>query len=73
MGGKACKRIEIKGRGRVGIQTRYKAKMGVSLREGSTFEEQRQKEREARLKKIVSSGLVREDVPLRNVGSQWAW
>ena len=67
------KRIEFKGRGRLGIQTRYKAKMAVSLREGLTFEEQKQKDREARLKRVVSSGLVREDVPLRNVGPQWAW
>lgn len=72
-GGKQSKRLEIKGRGRVGIQTKYKAKMAVTLREGLTFEEKRQKDREARLKKIVSSGLVREDVPLRNVARQWAW
>ena len=72
-GGKANKRAEIKGRGRVGIQTKYTAKMVVKLREGLTLEEKRQKDREARLKRIVSAGLNREDVPLRNPSSQWAW
>lgn len=72
-GGRMNKRVEIKGRGKMGIRTKYTAKMVVTLREGLTFEEKKQKEREARLKRIVSSGLVREDVPLRNVRSQWAW
>ncbi|EJD01497.1 ribosomal protein L22 [Fomitiporia mediterranea MF3/22] len=72
-GGRQMKRLEIKGRGRIGIRTRYNSKMVVMLREGLTFEEKRQRDREARLKRIVSSGLNREDVPLRNPSSQWAW
>ena len=72
-GGKIMKRLEIKGRGKMGVQTRYRAKMVVKLREGLTFEEKRLKEREVKLRRIVSSGLNREDVPLRNPSSQWAW
>ncbi|KAI5120684.1 hypothetical protein M0805_006973 [Coniferiporia weirii] len=72
-GGKMAKRLEIKGRGKMGVRTKYTAKMVVTLREGLTIEEKKQNDREARLKKIVSSGLVREDVPLRNASSQWAW
>ena len=72
-GGRLAKRIEIRGRGKIGIRTKYTAKMVVKLREGLTWEEKRQKEREYKLKRIVSSGLNREDVPLRNPPSQWAW
>ena len=45
----------------------------MKLREGLTFEEKRQRDREVKLKRIVSAGLVREDVPLRNPAPQWAW
>ncbi|THH11900.1 hypothetical protein EW145_g320 [Phellinidium pouzarii] len=72
-GGKMNKRLEIKGRGKMGIRTVYRAKMVVTLREGLTIDEKKEKEREARLKRIVSSGLVREDVPIRNASSRWAW
>lgn len=67
------KRLEIRGRGKFGVRTKYSAKMVVKLREGLTFEEKREKDREARLKRIVSSGLNREDVPIRNPHSQWTW
>ncbi|KAL5487660.1 hypothetical protein ACEPAI_5768 [Sanghuangporus weigelae] len=72
-GGIMNKRVEIKGRGKVGVQTRYQARMVVKLREGLTFEEKRQRDREVKLKRIVSAGLNREDVPLRNPAPQWAW
>ena len=67
------KRIEFKGRGKMGIRTKSSSRMVVILREGQTLEEKKAKEREMRLKRIVSSGLVREDVPLRNPSSQWTW
>ncbi|KAH8118688.1 ribosomal protein L22 [Phellopilus nigrolimitatus] len=72
-GGMGMQRMEIKGRGKMGVRTKYTAKMVVSLKEGLTLEEKKAKDREARLKRIVSSGLNREDVPLRNPSSQWAW
>lgn len=72
-GGKQAKRMEIKGRGKFGIRKKYKAKMVVLLREGMTLQEKMQRDREVKLRRIVSAGLVREDVPLRNPRSQWAW
>ncbi len=67
------KRLEIKGRGKVGIRKKYKAKMHVVLEEGMTLEEKMQKAREYKLGRIVSAGLVREDVPLRNPSATWQW
>lgn len=67
------KRIEIKGRGKVGIRKKYTAKMHVLLEEGMTLEEKMKKAREYKLGRIVSAGLVREDVPLRNPSPAWAW
>ncbi len=43
------KRLEIKGRGKVGIRKKYKAKMHVVLEEGMTLEEKMQKAREYKL------------------------
>ena len=72
-GGAMAKRLEIKGRSKMGIRKKYKAKMVVMLREGRTLEEKKAKERDYKLKRIVSAGLVREDMPLRNPSSTWAW
>jgi len=47
--------------------------MHVVLREGKTFEQLKKEQRERRLKRIVSAGLVREDVPLRNPARTWQW
>jgi len=67
------KRIDIKGRGRFGIKQHPDARMHVILKEGKTKAELMEKERARKLKRIVSAGLVREDVPLRNPGPHWAW
>lgn len=68
-----AKRLEIKGRSKMGIRKKYKAKMVVMLREGVTAEEKRAKDREMKLRRIVSPGFVREDMPIRNPSSSWAW
>jgi large subunit ribosomal protein L22 len=68
-----AKRLEIKGRGRMGIRQKYKAKMHVVLKEGLSIAEQKKKLMAKKLKRIVSAGLVREDVPLRNPRPAWAW
>lgn len=68
-----AKRLEIKGRSKMGIRKKYKAKMVVMLREGVTTEEKRAKDREVKLRRIVSPGFVREDMPIRNPSSSWAW
>ena len=72
-GGKAAKRLEIKGRSRMGIRVKPKARMHVVLKEGQTSEEVEKKVRMAKLKRVVSAGLVREDRPLRNPAPRWAW
>lgn len=68
-----AKRLEIKGRSKMGIRKKYKAKMVVMLREGLTVEEKKAKDREVKLRRIVSAGFVREDIPIRNPSSTWAW
>ena len=40
-----AKRLEIKGRSKMGIRKKYKAKMVVMLREGRTLEEKKAKEK----------------------------
>jgi large subunit ribosomal protein L22 len=47
--------------------------MTVVLREGKTFVEKKQKEREKKLRAIRSDGMVRDDVPLRNPAPMWSW
>ena len=49
------------------------SRLHVVLKEGKTRAEQREDERKRKLKRIVSAGLVREDVPIRNPGPMWAW
>ncbi|TFY72959.1 hypothetical protein EVG20_g28 [Dentipellis fragilis] len=67
------KRLEIKGRARHGIRIHPDSRMSVVLKEGKTRQELLDKERARKLGRIRSSGLVREDKPLRNPPSQWAW
>lgn len=72
-GPNAQKRIEPKGRGRMGVRIHPDSRMTVVLREGKTKVELAREERARKLKRIVSSGITREDVPLRNPGPAWAW
>ncbi|KAI0677121.1 ribosomal protein L22 [Trametes maxima] len=67
------KRYDIKGRGRAGIKRHPHSRLHVVLKEGKTRAELREEDRARKLKRIVSAGLVREDVPLRNPGPAWAW
>ncbi|KAJ3736384.1 mitochondrial 50S ribosomal protein L22 [Lentinula guzmanii] len=71
--GKVIKRIEPRGRGHMGIRKHKQAKMHVVLKEGMSIEEKKEKERAYKLKKIVSAATVRENRPIRNPGSMWAW
>lgn len=72
-GPKQLKRLEIKARARTGIRIHPDSKMSVILREGKTMAELKEEERKKKLKRVVSAGLIREDVPLRNPGPAWAW
>ncbi|KAI0638057.1 ribosomal protein L22 [Trametes polyzona] len=67
------KRYDIKGRGRAGIKRHPHSRLHVVLKEGKTRAELREEERARKLKRIVSAGLVREDMPIRNPGPAWAW
>ncbi|KAI0723170.1 ribosomal protein L22 [Earliella scabrosa] len=67
------KRYDMKGRGRAGIKVHPHSRLHVLLKEGKTRAELRAEERERKLNRIVSAGLVREDMPLRNPGPMWAW
>ncbi|THH21584.1 hypothetical protein EUX98_g8356 [Antrodiella citrinella] len=67
------KRIEPKGRGKYGIRIHPDSRLSVVLKEGKTMVELADKERARKLKRIISSGITREDVPLRNPGPAWAW
>jgi large subunit ribosomal protein L22 len=72
-GSNFLKRIDYRARGRFGIKIHPEAKMTVVLKEGKTIVELKQKAEERKLRKIVSAGYVREDVPLRNMGPMWSW
>jgi large subunit ribosomal protein L22 len=64
---------DFKGRGRVGIKLRPDSRISVVLKEGKTREEIMKAERERKLRKVVSPGIMREDIPLRKVPYMWAW
>ncbi|KZT74271.1 mitochondrial 50S ribosomal protein L22 [Daedalea quercina L-15889] len=72
-GPKQLKRVEPKGRARTGIRIHPDSKLTVVLQEGKTKVELLEEERRRKLKRIVSAGLKREDVPIRNPGPGWAW
>ena len=72
-GPRQIKRWDMKGRGRAGLKIHPHYRLHVLLKEGKTRAEVRAEERARKLDRIVSAGLVREDVPLRNPGAMWAW
>ncbi|PCH41158.1 mitochondrial 50S ribosomal protein L22 [Wolfiporia cocos MD-104 SS10] len=72
-GPKVIKRIDIKGRSRFGVREHPDSRLNVVLREGKTRAQLLTEERQRKLKRIVSASITREDVPLRNPGSMWAW
>ncbi|KAI6047190.1 ribosomal protein L22/L17 [Pisolithus marmoratus] len=67
------KRLEPRGRGKFGIRVHPDSRLHVILRPGKTYDQVKAEQRQRRLKRIVSAGLVREDVPLRNPASFWQW
>jgi large subunit ribosomal protein L22 len=72
-GPKQIKRMEPRGRGHSGVRIHPDSRIHVVLREGKTFEEKQKELRRKQLKRIVSAGLVREDVPIRNPAPYWGW
>ena len=72
-GPKTASRLEPRGRGHYGIQRHPNSRLHVVLKEGKTVEEKKAAERAKKLRRIVSSAIVREDKPLRNPGPMWGW
>lgn len=72
--GKYIKRLDIKGRGRMGIKEHPQARLHVVLREGKTKNEVLEEKRSKVLKAVRSAGVVREDVAWRNAPiNGWRW
>ncbi|KAI0322441.1 mitochondrial 50S ribosomal protein L22 [Amylostereum chailletii] len=72
-GPRSHKRFEPRGRGKYGIRVHPDSRMSVVLKEGKTRAQLLDEDRARKLKRIVSASLVREDKPLRNPSSMWAW
>lgn len=72
-GKKTSKKLFPAGRGHYGKVVHLSARMKVVLKEGHTIEEQKAKALKYRLHRVVSAAARREDKPLRNPGSMWAW
>lgn len=74
--GKTHKRIEYKGRGRVGVMTRFEAKLSFVLREGKThqqkFAEKIQKEKRI-ARSVGTGGVVRVNRPIINTHQRPGW
>lgn len=72
--GKYIKRLDIKGRGRMGIKEHPQARLHVVLREGKTKSEVLDEKRSKVLRAVRSAGVVREDVAWRNAPiNGWRW
>ncbi|KAF7965817.1 hypothetical protein HWV62_41729 [Athelia sp. TMB] len=70
-GPRSVKRLEPRGRSHYGIRTHPDSRLTVVLREGKTFVEKKEKQRQKKLRAVISAGQIREDVPLRNPGPMW--
>jgi len=57
----------------MGMKEHPDSKLTVVLREGKTVEEKAKALRERRLRKVKSPGYMREDKPLVNMPSIFAW
>ncbi|KAK4687498.1 large subunit ribosomal protein L22, partial [Tremellales sp. Uapishka_1] len=67
-------RVDIKGRGRLGIKHHPTARLHLLLKEGKTRDELSNLKREKVLDKVRSAGVVREGGVLRRkVVSGWTW
>ena len=72
-GPNVLKRLEPQGRGRTGIKEHPDSRLNVLLKEGKTAAQLQEEDRKRKLKRIISAGITREDVPIRNPNPAWAW
>jgi hypothetical protein len=66
---KTLKRLETRGRGKMGIRVHPDARLSVVLKEGKTRKQLLEEERARKLKRIVSAGVVREGSDRKT----WRW
>jgi large subunit ribosomal protein L22 len=72
--GRKVARVDIKGRGRMGIKHHPSARIHFVLREGKTWEQKRAEERKKVLGLVRSAGMVREDGKIRRkMNHAWGW
>ncbi|BEI86031.1 hypothetical protein CcaverHIS002_0603180 [Cutaneotrichosporon cavernicola] len=72
--GKKEGRLDIKGRGRMGIKHHPRARIHFILTEGKTWEEKRAAKDAKVIRQVRGAGMVREDGKLRRkMTSDWAW
>lgn len=72
--GRKIARVDIKGRGRMGIKHHPSARIHFVLREGKSVEEKLAEQRKRVLSKVRSAGVVREDGKLRRkMNHGWGW
>jgi large subunit ribosomal protein L22 len=74
--GRTIKKIEFKGRGRIGIRKSFYAKLSVILREGKSWEtKQKEKleEEKKRVRRIGTAGVVRTNRPVINTHQRAGW
>ncbi|EJU06580.1 ribosomal protein L22 [Dacryopinax primogenitus] len=71
--GPKLRRLDIKGRGRLGIKHHPSARMHIVLKEGKTWQEKKDDKFKKLVKAVRSAGLYREDVPIRNHGPRYTW
>ncbi|KAJ7068266.1 mitochondrial 50S ribosomal protein L22 [Mycena amicta] len=70
---KRSKKMVPQGRGHRGIRIKPSSSITVVLKEGKTVDQLKAEARKRKLSRIISAAVTREDVPLRNPGSAWAW
>lgn len=74
--GRTHKKIEFKGRGRIGVVTSPQAHMSVVLREGKTYDEKldaKMKKEKRIVRSIGTGGVVRTNRPIVNSHQRAGW
>ncbi|EIW67368.1 hypothetical protein TREMEDRAFT_33648, partial [Tremella mesenterica DSM 1558] len=72
--GPKIRRIDIKGRARMGVKHHPTARLHILLNEGQTYDQVMARKWDKELNKVRSAGIVREDGKLRRkVISGWTW
>lgn len=74
--GRTFKRVEYKGRARIGVRKSFQAKLSIVLREGKTWAEKNKEKLELekrRVRRIGTGGVVRTNLPVVNTHQRAGW